>query len=138
MQVEVGAGGHLAVRVGDLDLVGAGVGAARAGDGHRQREGVVLAGDRVDAELEPVARLERRVVAEPLRRRLRRRLDLAREDDALALLPQRRLLGELGRDAHRRRCLAPPDAESAAAEAVTPLPLSPMLLLLNVMLTRRR
>ena len=103
MEVEVGGGGHLAAGVGDLDLVGAGVGGARVGDGHRERVCVVLAGDRVDAELEPVARLERRVVAEPLRRRLRRRLDLAAEHHRLAVLPQRRLLDELGRDAHRGR-----------------------------------
>jgi len=75
------------MRIGHLDLVRAGVGAARLVDGHRQRVGVLLSFDRVDAELEPIARLERRVAAVPFRVGLRRRLDLAAEHDRLAVLP---------------------------------------------------
>jgi len=75
------------VRIGHLDLVRPGVGAARLVDGHRQRVRVLLPVHRVDAELEPVARLERRVAAVPFRVGLRRRFDLAAKHDRLAVLP---------------------------------------------------
>ena len=87
LQVEIGAGSHLAVRVGHFDLVRAGVGTTRLVDGHRQRIGVGLVLDRLDAELDAVVRFQRRVPAEPLRVRLRSGLDLAAEHDRLAFLP---------------------------------------------------
>ena len=76
------------MRIGHLDLVGPGVGGAGLVDSHRQRVRVILAGHRVDTELESVAGLQRLVLAEPLRRRLGRRLDLTAEHDGLAVLPQ--------------------------------------------------
>ena len=89
--------------VGDFDLVRSRVGAARLFDCHGQSVRVILSLHRVDAELESVAGLEWRILAEPLRRRLGRGLDLAAEDDRLAILAQGRLLGERGSDAHRAR-----------------------------------